>query len=169
MVKRKARLRSLVFESMTSTCGLKTMARYPSFRPKSLNMIFFHNTAVMQSWRSLYTVTPIIPGCTAVWLYLCGHYCKESVLSSCLCSYSVFAPCCESMWLSLCFIFPNRKQRNGSESEYTEKLQQYSKSLWCSTLHFSSNTIHFSQLNNYWASSLTSHLSLGSNSVSINS
>lgn len=31
---------------------------------------------------------------------------------------------------SVCvFIFLNRKQRNGSESEYTEKLQQYSKSL----------------------------------------
>lgn len=34
-------------------------------------------------------------------------------------------------WLTLCFYsgLPHRKQRNGSESEYTEKLQQYSKSL----------------------------------------
>lgn len=30
---------------------------------------------------------------------------------------------------SLCVVSPYRKQRNGSESEYTEKLQQYSKSL----------------------------------------
>lgn len=38
---------------------------------------------------------------------------------------------------SLCvFIFLNRKQRNGSESEYTEKLQQYSKSLYLDALPF---------------------------------
>ncbi len=58
---------------------------------------------------------------------------------------------------SVCvFIFFNRKQRNGSESEYTEKLQQYSKSLCWDAPPFC--TIHIpTSVFQYFNLALTEH------------
>lgn len=119
-------LQTIVWYPFVYTCA--TVPEYESFLPLGIDTIFI-SVSLASSAQKDYTY---LPSHITVRLHLTLQLGiirdlfspRAFVPQQCLC------PTVRGPRDSVCvFIFLNRKQRNGSESEYTEKLQQYSKSL----------------------------------------
>lgn len=119
-------LQTIVWYPFVYTCA--TVPEYESFLPLGIDTIFI-SVSLASSAQKDYTYLPCH---ITVRLHLTLQLGvirdlfspRAFVPQQCLC------PTVQGPRDSVCvFIFLNRKQRNGSESEYTEKLQQYSKSL----------------------------------------